>query len=75
MWPGPLGWTAAALGDRGTHSFRVKVVWAPRTAADFLTQMELAKTMGISGVPVFVTAAGKTYNTLPNRECDDKLGI
>ena len=44
---------------RGTHSFRVKVVWASRTAADFLTQMALAKTMGISGVPVFVTAAGK----------------
>ena len=56
---GPLGWTAAALRDRGTHSFRVKVVWAPRTAAHFLTQMELTKTIGINGVPVFLTTAGK----------------
>ncbi len=59
IWPRPLGWTAAALGERGTHSFCVKVVWAPRTAADFLTQIELTKAMGINGVPVFVTRAGK----------------
>ena len=75
MWPGPLGWTAAALRDRGTHSFRVKVVWAPRTAADFLTQMELTETMEINGVPVLVTTTGGTYNTLPNTECDDELRI
>ena len=59
MSAGPLGWIAAALGDRGTHSFRVKVVWAPRTAAYFLTQMELTKPMEITGVPVFVTTAEK----------------
>ena len=60
MSAGPLGWIAAALGDRGTHSFRVKVVWAPRTAADFRAQIELTKTMGITGVPVFATTAGTT---------------
>ena len=75
MSAGPLGWIAAALGDRGTHSFRVKVVWAPRTAADFLTQMELTEAMEINGVPVLVTTAGETYNTLPNTECDDELRI
>ena len=54
-----------ALGQRGTHSFRVKIVWAPRTAAFFLTQMELVKSIGISGVPVFVTAAGKRTTLYP----------
>ena len=34
-------------------------MWAPRTAAHFLTQMELTKPMEITGVPVFVTTAKK----------------
>ena len=54
-------------------------MWAPRTAADFRTQMELTKPMEITGVPVFVTTAeerttlDRTENVMTSWEFESGL--